>query len=365
MDIHRPSWLPVSPRIAALLAVILVLGGLYYTYSGKSGPAGMQGGPPPPPAVLVGQAQQGAVSDEIAAVGSLRSNESVVIRPEITGRIEEVSFNEGEAVKKGAQLIRLDDSVYRAELQQAEAQLTLSKSNFERASDLFKRGNAAARSRDEALAQMRVAEANVALAGALLNKAHIIAPFDGVLGLRRLSPGDYVKPGDEIVNIENIDPVKVDFRIPEIHAAILKVGQDITVALDPLPGKTFHGSVYAIDPLIDPNGRAVLLRARVENPENELRPGMFARVNLITAHREDAIMLPETAVFPMGLKRFVYKVVDGKAVRTEVDTGIRREGRVEIVKGVTLDDQIVLEGHFKLQDGRPLTPIPADKAKTS
>lgn len=364
MQIPRPSWLPVSPRIAAILLIVLAAGGLYYAFSGKPGPAGMQGGPPPP-AVLVGQAQRGAVKDEIIAVGTLRSNESVVIRPEITGRVSEISFNEGEAVTKGALLVRLDDSVYQAELQQAQAQLALSKSNFERVSDLFKRGNAAARSRDEVLAQMRVAEANVALASALLDKTHIIAPFDGILGLRRLSPGDYVKPGDEIVNIENIDPVKVDFRIPEVHAAVLKVGQEISVALDPLPGKTFRGSVYAIDPLIDPNGRAVLLRARVENPESELRPGMFARVNLITAEREDAIMLPETAVFPMGLKRFVYKVVDGKAARTEVDTGIRREGRVEIIKGITMDDQIVLEGHFKLQDGRPLTPIPADKAKTS
>jgi membrane fusion protein, multidrug efflux system len=364
LQIPHPSWLPVSPRIAALLAALLVLGGVYYFYSGDSGPAGMQGGPPPP-AVLVGHAQLGAVSDEIVAVGSLRSNESVVIRPEITGRVAEISFNEGEAVSKGALLIRLDDSVYRAELQQAEAQLALSKSNFERVSDLFKRGNAAARSRDEVLAQMRAAEANVALARALLDKTRIIAPFDGILGLRRLSPGDYVKPGDEIVNIENIDPVKVDFRIPEIHAAVLKVGQDITVALDPLPGKTFHGSVYAIDPLIDPNGRAVLLRARVENKQIELRPGMFARVNLVVERREDAIMLPETAVFPMGLKRFVYKVVDGKAVRTEVETAIRREGRVEIRNGVKLEDLIVLEGHFKVQDGRPLTPIQEDKAKTS
>ncbi|MEQ1889479.1 MAG: efflux RND transporter periplasmic adaptor subunit, partial [Alphaproteobacteria bacterium] len=307
----------------------------------------------------------GVVSHEIIAVGSLRSNESVVIQPEITGRVTEITFNEGEAVSKGATLIRLDDSVYRAKLQQAEAQLSLSKSNYERVSDLFKRGNAAARSRDEGLAQMRVADANVALARALLEKTNITAPFDGVLGLRRLSPGDYVKPGDEVVNIEDIDPIKVDFRIPEVHAAVLKVGQDILVALDPLPGKTFRGMVYAIDPLIDPNGRAVLLRARVENLLGELRPGMFARVNLVLSRREDAILLPETAVFPMGLKRFVYKAVDGNAVRAEVETGQRHEGKVEIVKGITLDDMVVLEGHFKVQDGRPLTPITADKPKTS
>ncbi len=362
MQLPIPGWLPVSPRIAAIAVGVLILGVLYYVFGGAGGPQGPGG--PPPPAVLVGTAQTGTVSHEIVAVGSLRSNESVVIQPEITGRVAEISFNEGEAVRKGATLIRLDDSVYRAELQQSEAQLSLSKSNFERSSDLFKRGNTSARARDEALAQMRVADANVALARALLEKTNITAPFDGVLGLRQLSPGDYVKPGDKVVNIENIDPVKVDFRIPEVHAAVLKVGQEISVALDPLPGKTFKGSVYAIDPLIDPNGRAVLLRARVENLQGELRPGMFARVNLVLDRREDAIMLPETAVFPMGLKRFVFKAVDGKAVRTEVETGLRRDGKVEIVNGITLQDVIVLEGHFKIQDGRPLNPIPADKKPT-
>ncbi len=362
LQLPHPSWLPVSPRIAAIAAGITLLGVLYFFFggSGPGGPGGPGGGPPPP-SVLVGHPQTAPLVYEISAVGSLRSNESVVIQPEITGRVSEIAFNEGEPVARGALLIRLDDSVHRAELQQAQAQLALSRANFERASDLFKRGNASARARDEALAQLRVAEANTALAQALLEKTALTAPFDGVLGLRHVSAGDYVKPGDKVVNLESINPVKVDFRIPEIHAAVLKAGQEITVMLDALPGKSFRGIVYAIDPLIDPNGRAVILRATVENPEHTLRPGMFARVNLVLSQRDDAIMLPETAVFPIGEKRFVYKVADGKAVRAEVATGLRREGRVEILSGVTLSDEIVLEGSFKVQDGRPLTPVSAAK----
>ena len=353
----------LSPRLAVAAGVaVAILAIVYFGFSGgpPGGPGGPRGGPPPP-AVLVGYAQLGPVVHEISAVGSLRSDESVVIQPEISGRVAEISFNEGEAVLKGATLIRLDDSVYRAELQQAQAQQALSRANFERASDLFKRGNAAARARDEALAQMRVAEANVALAQALLQKTNIIAPFDGVLGLRALSPGDYVSPGDRVVNIESIDPVKVDFRIPETHAAVLKPGQEISITLDPLPGKTFKGAVYAIDPLIDPNGRAVLLRARVENVDGQLRPGMFARVNLVIDRRDDAILLPETAVFPVGMKRFTYRVIDGKASRAEVQTGLRRGGKVEILSGITLKDLVVIEGQSKIQDGRPLTQISADK----
>lgn len=352
----------IPPRLvlAVVAGLLLLIIGLVYWPRGPGGPGGMMGGPPPP-SVLVGHAQTGPVVHEISAVGSLRSNESVVIQPEISGRVAEISFNEGEAVTKGASLIRLDDSVYRAELQQAQAQLELSKANFARIADLFKRGNAAARARDEALAQMRVGEANVALAHALLEKTNITAPFDGVLGLRALSPGDYVKPGDRVVNIESIDPIKVDFRIPEIHAAVLNVGQQIAIALDPLPGQKFNGEVYAIDPLIDPNGRAVLLRARVENIQSQLRPGMFARVTLITGRREDAMLLPETAVFPMGLKRFVFLVKEGKAARAEVNTGLRRDGKVEILSGITLEDVVVIEGQSKIQDGRPLTLISADK----
>lgn len=361
MQLPYSDKVPVSRRLLAAVLGALVLIGLYYAFSGPG--AGGPGGPagPPPPSVLVGHPQTAPLVYEISAVGSLRSNESVVIQPEITGRVSEIAFNEGEPVARGALLIRLDDSVNRAELQQAQAQLALSKANFERASDLFKRGNASARARDEALSQLRVAEANTALAQALLEKTALTAPFDGILGLRHVSPGDYVKPGDKVVNLESINPVKVDFRIPEIHAAVLKTGQEIMVMLDALPGKSFKGIVYAIDPLIDPNGRAVILRATVENPEHTLRPGMFARVNLVLNKRDDAIMLPETAVFPIGEKRFVYKVADGKAVRAEVATGLRREGRVEILSGVTLSDEIVLEGSFKVQDGRPLTPVSAAK----
>lgn len=362
MPLSRPYWLSIPRIIAAAAAAVLIVA-LYYVFSGSGtggpGAAGGPGGAPPPPAVLVGKAQTGSVTHEIIAVGSLRSFESVVIKPEITGRVAEIAFREGEAVAKGATLIRLDDSVYRAELQQANAQLALTKSNYDRASDLFKRGNAAARTRDETLAQFRIAQANAALAQALLDKTNITAPFDGVLGLRQLSPGDYVQPGDPIVNIEDINPVKIDFRIPEVHAAVLKVGQEVSVTLDPLPGKTYAGTVYAIDPLIDPNGRAVLLRAQIDNTHTELRPGMFARVRLVLNSRDDAIMLPETAVFPVGEKRFVFKVVDGKAARTEVQTGLRREGKVEIISGITLDDPVVLEGQSKIQDGRPLTQIAA------
>ena len=187
------------------------------------------------------------------------------------------------------------------------------------------------------------------------------APFDGILGLRSVSVGDYVNPGHRIVNIEDIDPIKVDFRMPENFAGLVGLDQKIVIDVDALPGRQFGGRVYAIDPLIDTNGRAVTLRATVANEARELRPGMFARVKLTVAQHDNALLVPETAIFSRGQDQFIYRVVDGKAVMAKVETGIRRDGKVEITDGISETDQIVFEGHIKLQDGSPLKAIAAEK----
>ncbi len=186
---------------------------------------------------------------------------------------------------------------------------------------------------------------------AALDKTMLVAPFDGVLGLRRVSVGDYVNPGQDLVNIESIDSLKVDFRVPEIHALRLTNGQSIRVALDAIPDARFDGKVYAIDPAHDPNGRAVILRARIPNSEGQLRPGMFARVTLIIDERKDAVMVPETALVPIGEEKFVYRALDDKAVLTKVKVGQRRDGQVEIVEGLDPAALVVSEGAMKLRDG--------------
>ena len=351
--------------VVAIFVAAMVIATVFYFVSGsggqQSGGAMAQGGGRPPPVVLVGDVEVGTVRRQLSAVGTLRSNESVVIQPEIAGRVAGIFFDEGMAVDKGARLIALDDAIFRAELQQAKARLALRRANHDRAKDLFKRGAASARNLDEALAEMRVAEADVALAQARLDKGTISAPFDGILGLRSVSLGDYVNPGQRIVNIEDIDPIKVDFRVPENYAGLVGLDQKIAIDVDALPGRQFVGRVYAIDPLIDPSGRAVTLRATVANESSELRPGMFARVKLTVAEHDDALLVPETAIFARGQDQFVYRVVDGKAVMAEVRTGIRRDGKVEIVEGISKTDRIVFEGHIKLQDGSPLKAIEAEK----
>jgi membrane fusion protein (multidrug efflux system) len=287
----------------------------------------------------------------IDAVGSLRSDESVVLRPEVAGRITRILFQEGQRVAKGATLVRLDPAVNLAELEQARANLTLAKSKYERAIDLAERKFISGQAKDEAKNNLDVAAAAVALADAKLAKTELKAPFPGIIGLRVVSEGDYVKEGQDLVNLEAIDPLKVDFRVPETFMRQVTVGQEVEVALDALPGKRYAGSVIALNPLVDAAGRAIVIRAQVRNQDTTLRPGMFARVTLITRAEKEALVLPEEALVPQGSEQFVFRVVNGTAARVKVETGQRRDGKVEILNGVAKDDVIVTAGQLKLRDG--------------
>ena len=301
----------------------------------------------------------GPLSERITAVGSLASNESIIVRPEVAGRVVELGFEEGQPVKKGDLLVRLDDSLNRAELDEAEARLELAKRNFSRTEELFSNKIATERSRDEARSSLGVGTATVELAKVRLEKTRIAAPFEGIAGLRRVSVGDYVTAGQDLFNLEDISPIKVDFRVPEKFLPAVRTGQSIQITVDAYQGRQFEGRLYAIDPRIDSAGRSIVIRARVDNPEQLLRPGLFARVTLILELKPDAVTVPEQAVFPRGDSQFVYKVVEGKAQETKVTIGTRRDGRVEIVEGLGGKDMVVTAGHQKIRNGASVKIIGA------
>jgi membrane fusion protein (multidrug efflux system) len=290
----------------------------------------------------------------LTAVGSLRSDETVILRPEIAGRVSEILFKEGERVAKGQVLVQLDDSVQKADLEKARANLVLSKSKFERAVDLRQKGFLSSQAADEAENNFKVSEADISLMEARVAKATIRAPFAGTIGLRQVSVGDYVKEGQDMVNLESLDPLKVDFRVPELALSQVKPAQTLQITLDALPDSAYDGRVYAINPLIDANGRSIVIRAQVPNRDGRLRPGMFARVRLFTSGERDTIVVPEESLFPLGDDKYVYKVVDGKATRQKVDIGQRREGRVEVMSGLTPQDVVVTAGVIKLREGAPV-----------
>jgi len=346
---------------ATVVALVAGVGAASYwagTRSASKAPAGAaaaKGAAPAGVAVEAAKVSLTRLPTAISAVGSLRSDETIILRPEIAGRIAQIHFKEGEPVAKGALLVKLDDSVQQADLDKARANLTLSKSKFDRADDLRKQGFISTQARDEAENLFKVARADVEIMQARISKLALSAPFAGTVGLRMVSVGDYVKEGQDIVNLEALDPLKVDFRVPELALSQVKDRQTLQITLDAIPDRAFDGRVIAINPLIDANGRAVVIRAQVTNRDGKLRPGMFARVRLFTSEARDSAMVPEESLFPVGDDKYVYKVVDGKAVRQKVEIGQRRDGKVEIVSGLAADDVVVTEGHLKIRDGAAVT----------
>jgi len=302
------------------------------------------------------------VVDTLRAIGTLRADQSIIVRPEVPGVIVKIGFEESTPVTRGQVLIKLDDTIARAEVQQAEAALNLARRNYDRASELARTGAGAARARDEAQAAFENTRAVLALARARLEKTTINAPFAGLAGLRKVDLGAYVTAGQDLVSLDAVDIVTVDFNVPERYLRFLENDGRIQIEADALPGQTFDGKITALNPRIDPDGRSLAVRAQVPNPSGILKPGMFVRVQIIVAQRENAIVIPEQAVVPNGDQITVYRVIDGKSVQTPIKLGLRSFGKVEVVDGLKEGETIVTAGQLKVQDGGAVRILPPASA---
>lgn len=313
------------------------------------------GGQAEPVDVEVASASSMALADEVQTVGTLRANESVVVRPEIAGRIVAIGFTDGARVLRGALLVSLDDSVLAAQAEQARAELGLARTSFERTQDLAGRKFVSGSALDQAAATLKVQQARVALAEAELSKTRLRAPFAGVLGLRNVSVGEYVKDGQELVTLEDVSSMKVDLRLPERFLGQLRRGQSISVEVDAFPGRSFVAVLDALDAQVDADGRSLLARGRLANPDGALRSGMFAKARIVLREKPQATVVPEEAILPVGEATFVFRVAEGTALRTRVTTGLRREGRVEIVEGLQAGETVVVAGQQRLtRDAMPV-----------
>ena len=335
------------------------------TAAAPSGP----GGPQRPVSIEVAKVETAKLVDETQSVGSLRSNQGVMLRPEVGGRVSQVMFRDGQRVKKGQVLVQFDDQLPAAQVMQAQAELSIARANHTRNKELVAQNFISKRSLDESEAALQVAEAKLSLAQATLQRLKVLAPFDGVAGLRQINVGDYLKDGADMVNIEDIDAVLLDFRLAERFQTKVKPGQKAQVSFDALPGRQFTALVQAIDPLIDANGRSVGVRACIDNRQMQLRPGMFARVSAVFGERPNAMVVPEEAIVPQGGRSFVVKVVAGPnkdemmSERVAVKIGLRQPGKVEILEGLTLEDTVVVAGQQRLQkDGTLVKVVDLSKA---
>jgi membrane fusion protein (multidrug efflux system) len=252
----------------------------------------------------------------------------------------------------------LDDTLQRAELSQAQAQLSIAQANLKRNQELVAENFVAQRVLDESRATLQVAEAQVALARARLDRMIVRAPFDGVAGLRLVDLGAYVKDGADLVNIEDTSQLMVDYRLPERYQTRIQSGQVVELSLDALPGQSLSARVVAVDPLLEANGRSLSVRAVLPaGASQQIRPGMFARVTTVFEVMDNAVVVPEEALVPQAGKQFVFRIEQegqgeqAKSVsrKVEVQLGARRGPQVQVVSGLNPGDTVVLAGQQRLQ----------------
>jgi membrane fusion protein, multidrug efflux system len=307
-----------------------------------------------PTAVVAALAQKGDITVNFDAVGSLRANEAVTVTSKQSGIIETVQFKEGEAVAAGAVLVQLDAGEVRAELAVAEANKRNTAQELNRSMALLGRQAVAQARVDDLRIELQAADARVNAARARLQDLTISAPFAGVAGLRHVSPGALVRPGEPVTTIDDLTVLKLDFTVPETALRALRNGLAIEASSTVFPGESFAGTVTAIDTRIDQSTRTLPVVATLPNPNLRLKPGMFLTVRLQLDTRRDVVLVPEEALVPVADRQFVYAVVDGKAVRRQVQIGARQGGMVEVTKGLAAGDSVIVRGTQKVRDGAPV-----------
>lgn len=311
-----------------------------------------------PVPVEVGRAERQRIEEDAQALGTLRARQAVVLRPEVGGRVVQLGFADGQPVRRGQTMVQLDEALVAAQLRQAEAQQSIARTNAQRNRELLAQGFVSQSAVDQTAAALEVASAQVALARAQRERLRIVAPFDGVAGIRAIDVGDYVKEGADLVGLEDRSAIWVDFPLPERAVARVRKGQAVEVSIDALPGRRLAAEVDALDAQLDADGRSLRVRARLAAPDPVLRSGMFARVRIVFSARPDAVLVPEEALVPLGGRQFVVKVTDAPgggqlAERIEARIGARLPGRVEILEGVAAGDTVVTAGQARLMRDGP------------
>ena len=292
----------------------------------------------------------GQLTERLAATGTVRANEQVEIVSEISGKISEIYFEEGSRVAGGALLVKIDDSELLAERQRALHRVELAERAEARQQQLLDEGVISSETYDVALGELNVLRAELQLIEAQLLKTEIRAPFGGIIGLRWVSPGSYLSSQTRIASLHDLDPVKLDFAVPERYSALMRIGDEIAFTVDGFE-RSFPGTVYAIEPSVDASTRSLRMRARCPNSDGALLPGTFANVDLVLRSVDDALTVPSIAIIPElgGKKVFIYD--EGTAQPRTVETGIRTENEVQITSGLTAGDLVIISGILQLRPG--------------
>lgn len=358
-----PSLRPTRPALPHALLVLLLclpLASCVGSARGKARGAGPGGGMQMPPTpVEVADVQAHAVRDQFHALGNLEAADIVEVSSQVGGIVAALPFEEGRAVRQGELLAKLDDREVAAEVGRDGAQRDQARANLARADKLATDKLISEQQLEDARTALRVAEANLAASQARLDQMHVRAPWPGLVGRRRVSPGAYLHAGDPVTDLARVDEMKVSFPAPERYLAHLQIGTPVALAVPAFPGRTFAGRISVVDPVIDPDTRSVQLVARIPNSGRVLRPGMSADVAVTLAERPSALVVPDEAVFAEGNQSFVYVVKpDSTVTRAAVTLGTRSAAEVEVVHGLVSGQRVVRAGQQKLYEGAHVVPVP-------
>jgi membrane fusion protein, multidrug efflux system len=295
------------------------------------------------------------LENKIFSTGNILANEEVEIRAEVPGRVISINFQEGSAVRKGELLVKINDDELQAELKKLVLDEKLARDDVYRKEKLLELKAVSQEELDISRSQLGVIQAQIELVKARLEKTSIFAPFSGRIGLRYISPGGYISSSMLIARMQQTDPVKIEFNIPEKYITGIKNGMEVTFSVAG-SDSLFTGKIYAIEPRIDPSTRALTVRARCQNPGGILTPGAFAKVNIILEKIPDALTLPSDAFIPDIKGEKVMVCRNGKAVTAYVTTGIRTESEVQIISGINPLDTIILTGLLQIREQMSIKP---------
>jgi len=302
-----------------------------------------------PLSAVVARAERKAVEDRVVVVATLESKDAITVLSELDATVKEIGFSEGQAVQKGDTLILLDDVRTRAELNEAEAGFRLAELSYNRNKELLENQTVSQQEYDQAEASFYDRTATLELARDLHENTIISAPFDGRVGERAVSVGQFVTRGEQLTRLMSMNPLEMVFDVPERHAGKLKAGLGVTFTADAMQNESFSGRVTYIAPQVSPRTRSVRVKAEVSNDDGRLKPGMFGDLALVLASRDDAIVIPESSIKMMGDESMVVIVnSEGKAEFRPVRIGLRARGSAEIIEGMTAGELILVEGHQKV-----------------
>jgi len=341
--------------LLVLLALGLVLGAMFgWKYYQGQKMAAMASMPMPPATVAAAAVQAETWQPYLQAVGSLVAIQGILVTTEVAGNVAAIHFESGQSVEAGTLLLEIEDSVEQAELGGIIAERRLAELQYKRRKELLESKTISRSDVDEARLRMENASAQLAAKQAIIAKKRLTAPFSGWLGIRQVDLGEYLQPGTAIVPLEALDPIHVDFALPERHLDQISVGQTVEIEVQAYPGEIFTGRISALNPGIDPGTRSLRIRATLENQQTRLRPGMFASVRTVLPQRPAVLTLPQTAITYNPYGNSVFVIQQGEsglhAQRRQVETGGVRDGRVEIVHGLEAGEQVVVAGQVKLRN---------------